>query len=388
MFEGLKKKLGGITKKLGKSVESASMTTEVEADAPLLKAPAVPDTPEPVGVPETEAAVPAPVPAPSFSVPLPSPATETSVSFPTEEPAADAKKPGFFGKLKTLVVEREFVLSEKDIDETLFELQMVLLESDVAFPVAEAITDHMKKELVGTHRKIRESSEEVVTNALRHAIEEVLGDGFDLAGYIKAHDKPVKILFTGVNGTGKTTSVAKIAFYLQSQGLSVVVGAGDTFRAGAIEQIRVHCDRLGIKLIAHQEGADPSAVIYDTVEYAKAHNIDVVLADSAGRFHNRVNLMNQLEKIKRVMKPDLVFYVDEAVAGNDAVIRAEEFEKTVSTNGVILTKVDMDPKGGAAISIAYTIGKPLVFLGVGQEYADMKPFTPALIIDEIFGDEE
>ncbi len=388
MFEGLKKKLGGITKKLGKSVEPASVTTEFEADAPLLKAPAVPDTPEPVGVPETEAAVPAPVPAPSSPVPSPSPATETSVSFPTEELAADAKKPGFFGKLKTLVVEREFVLSEKDIDETLFELQMVLLESDVAFPVAEAITDHMKKELVGTHRKIRESPEEVVTNALRHAIEEVLGDGFDLVGYIKAHDKPVKILFTGVNGTGKTTSVAKIAYYLQSQGLSVVVGAGDTFRAGAIEQIRVHCDRLGIKLIAHQEGADPSAVLYDTVEYAKAHNIDVVLADSAGRFHNRVNLMNQLEKIKRVMKPDLVFYVDEAVAGNDAVIRAEEFEKTVSTNGVILTKVDMDPKGGAAISIAYTIGKPLVFLGVGQEYADMKPFTPALIIDEIFGDEE
>ena len=388
MFEGLKKKLGGITKKLGKSVESASVTTEVEAAAPLLKAPAVPDTPEPVGVPETEAAVPAPVPAPSSPVPSPSPATETSVSFPTEKPAADAKKPGFFGKLKTLVVEREFVLSEKDIDETLFELQMVLLESDVAFPVAEAITDHMKKELVGTHRKIRESPEEVVTNALRHAIEEVLGDGFDLVGYIKAHDKPVKILFTGVNGTGKTTSVAKIAYYLQSQGLSVVVGAGDTFRAGAIEQIRVHCDRLGIKLIAHQEGADPSAILYDTVEYAKAHNIDVVLADSAGRFHNRVNLMNQLEKIKRVMKPDLVFYVDEAVAGNDAVIRAEEFEKTVSTNGVILTKVDMDPKGGAAISIAYTIGKPLVFLGVGQEYADMKPFTPALIIDEIFGDEE
>ena len=190
-----------------------------------------------------------------------------------------------------------------------------------------------------------------------------------------------------MNGTGKTTSVAKIAYYLQNQGLSVVVGAGDTFRAGAIEQIRVHCERLGVKLIAHQEGADPSAVLYDTVEYAKAHKIDVVLADSAGRFHNRVNLMNQLEKIKRVMKPDLVFYVDEAVAGNDAVVRAEEFEKTVSTDGVILTKVDMDPKGGAAISIAYTIGKPLVFLGVGQGYEDMKPFTPSLIIDEIFGDD-
>ncbi|HJJ44118.1 MAG TPA: signal recognition particle-docking protein FtsY [Methanocorpusculum sp.] len=311
------------------------------------------------------------------------PPAKNTISGPAPE---EKKAPSFLNKIKTLVVEHEFVLSEKDIEESLFELQMVLLESDVAYPVAEAITEHMKKELVGTHRKLRESADDVVTNALRHAIEKVLGEGFDLVAYIKSHEKPVKILFTGVNGTGKTTSVAKIAYYLQNQGLSVVVGAGDTFRAGAIEQIRVHCERLGVKLIAHQEGADPSAVLYDTVEYAKAHKTDVVLADSAGRFHNRVNLMNQLEKIKRVMKPDLVFYVDEAVAGNDAVIRAEEFEKTVSTDGVILTKVDMDPKGGAAISIAYTIGKPLVFLGVGQGYEDMKPFTPSLIIDEIFGD--
>ena len=377
MFEGLKKKLSGITQKLGRSVETASVTTEVEVETPSL--PEVSAVPEVVCTPAPE--VPEPeMPKDSFP--------KSEVVVPSPSPVSEGKKTGFFGKLKTLVVEREFILSEKDIDDTLFELQMVLVESDVAFPVAEAITDHMKKELIGTHRKIRESPEEVVTNALKHAIQEVLGDGFDLVGYIRSHDKPVKILFTGVNGTGKTTSVAKIAYYLQSQGLSVVVGAGDTFRAGAIEQIRVHCERLGIKLIAHQEGADPSAVLYDTVEYAKAHNIDVVLADSAGRFHNRVNLMNQLEKIRRVMKPDLVFYVDEAVAGNDAVIRAEEFEKTVSTNGVILTKVDMDPKGGAAISIAYTIGKPLVFLGVGQEYSDMKPFTPSLIIDEIFGRDE
>ena len=332
MFEGLKNKLG-----LGKK-----------------------KTPEPEALPDAQNKIPEP---------------------------EEKKNPGFINKIKTLIVEHEFVLTEKDVEESLFELQMVLLESDVAYPVAEAITEHMKKELVGTHRKIRESADDVVTNALRHAIEEVLGEGFDLVEYIKTHEKPVKILFTGVNGTGKTTSVAKIAYYLKSQGISVVVGAGDTFRAGAIEQIRVHCERIGVKLISHQEGADPSAVLYDTVEYAKAHNTDVVLADSAGRFHNRVNLMNQLEKIKRVMKPDLVFYVDEAVAGNDAVIRADEFEKTVSTDGVILTKVDMDPKGGAAISIAYTIGKPLVFLGVGQGYEDMKPFTPALIIDEIFGDE-
>jgi len=316
--------------------------------------------------------------------------TSAPVSSPVAEPVQEEIKEedtGVLGKLKSLVVNHEVTLSEKAIDDALFDLQMVLLESDVAFPVAEAITNHMKEELMGTKKKVFSSSEKIVTEALKHAIENVLGNGFDLVEYIKNHEKPVKILFTGVNGTGKTTSVAKIASYLQSQGISVVVGAGDTFRAGAIEQIRVHCDRLGLKLIAHQEGADPSAVLYDTVEYAKAHKTDVVLADSAGRFHNRTNLMNQLDKIKRVMKPDLVFYVDEAVAGNDAVIRAEEFEKTVSTDGVILTKTDMDPKGGAAISIAYTIGKPLVFIGTGQEYTDMKPFTPSLVINEIFGDD-
>ena len=368
MFEGLKRVLG-----LGKKKKE---------ETPVLEELPAPKTP--ITETKIEEAAPATSAAPAPAVPKPE---STPAPEPEIEEEDEVKRPSIFSRLKTLVVEREFVLSEKDIEETLFDLQMVLLEADVAYPVAEAITEHMKKELVGTHRKMFDSADKVVTEALKHAIENVLGDGFDLVQYINTHEKPVKILFTGVNGTGKTTSVAKIAALLQSQGLSVVVGAGDTFRAGAIEQIRVHCDRLGVKLIAHQEGADPSAVLFDTVNYAKAHNTDVVLADSAGRFHNRVNLMNQLDKIKRVMKPDLVFYVDEAVAGNDAVIRAEEFEKTVSTDGVILTKVDMDPKGGAAISIAYTIGKPLVFLGVGQEYTDMKPFTPSLIIDEIFGDD-
>lgn len=322
---------------------------------------------------------------------VPVPVKEEKVEEPEEEEELDAdgkKKVGAMAKLKMLFVNHEKVLSEKAVDDALFDLQMVLLEADVAYPVTEAITKHMKEELVGTSRKVFTSAEKVVTDALKHAIENVLGSGFDLKEYINTHEKPVKIIFTGVNGTGKTTSVAKIAYYLKAQGLSVVCGAADTFRAGAIDQLKVHCDRIGVKLIAHQEGSDPSSVLYDTVEYAKAHNIDVVLGDTAGRFHNKTNLMNQLDKIRRVVKPDLVFYVDEAVAGNDAVIRAEEFEKTVSTDGVILTKVDMDPKGGAAISIAYTIGKPLVFLGVGQEYSDMVPFTPSLIINEIFGEED
>ena len=191
----------------------------------------------------------------------------------------------------------------------------------------------------------------------------------------------------GPNGAGKTTTIAKVAAYLKAEGYSVVIGSGDTFRAGANEQMKTHADRVGVKVIRHQEGADPSAVLYDAVEYAKAHNIDVVLADTAGRFHNRANLMNQLAKIKRVFRPDIVAYVDEAVAGNDAVIRAEEFNNAVGTDVVVLTKADMDTKGGAAISIAHTIGRPIMFLGTGQEYTNIIPFEPEAVVNELLGDE-
>jgi fused signal recognition particle receptor len=293
---------------------------------------------------------------------------------------------GIVDRVKVLIVDRELVISEADISEALSELEMVLLENDVAFPVTEEIIANLKKELVGKRRKIGESVDTIVLSALKKALGVVLGQGFDLIDYINTHEHPVRILFTGVNGTGKTTTVAKIGYFLKKNGFSVVIGAGDTFRAGAIEQIDVHAQRIGIKIIQHQPGGDPSAVLFDTVQYAVAHKIDVVLADTAGRFHNRANLMSQLEKIRRVMKPDLIVYVDEAVAGNDAVIRADEFDKTIGADAVVLTKADMDPRGGAAISIAHTIGKPLMFLGTGQGYDDISPFSPETVIEELFGD--
>lgn len=301
-------------------------------------------------------------------------------------PVGEAEKdPTLLARVKVLITDREFLISEKDIEEPLFDLQMVLLENDVALPVADEIIRRVKEDLTGKRRKIGESLHEIIVAALRNALISVLGDGFDLVSYIRNHERPVRILFTGVNGTGKTTTVAKVASYLKKQGFSVVIGAGDTFRAGALEQIDVHADRLGIKVIQHQAGADPSAVLFDSVSYAKAHRIDVVLADTAGRFHNRANLMNQLEKIRRVMNPDIIVYVDEAVAGNDAVIRAHEFEKTVGADAVILTKADMDSRGGAAISIAHTIGKPVMFLGTGQGYDDIVPFSPARVVNELLG---
>ena len=298
------------------------------------------------------------------------------------------KKTGFGSKLKVLITEREILLSEKDISEPLEELEISLLENDVAFDAANEIIEQMKTQLIGQKRKIRTSSEEFVTEALRNALLNVLGEGFSLTDYIDTHEKPVKVLFTGVNGAGKTTTIAKVAHYLQKNGYSVVIGSGDTFRAGANEQMRTHAERVGVKVINHQEGADPSAVLFDAVSYAKAHNIDVVLADTAGRFHNRTNLMNQLDKIRRVINPDIVAYVDEAVAGNDAVIRSEEFNNTVGTDVVVLTKADMDTKGGAAISITYTIKKPVMFLGVGQGYDDVIPFEPQKLVDELLGDDE
>jgi len=365
MFDSLKKKLQNIRTKFASNIEEAATVQ------PAVEQPAPPPTVEP-----------APPPVITPAPPLPGKSLAPPAA--REEKRED---PTFFNRLKILVREREILLQEKDIEEPLMELEMVLLENDVALPVTDEIIARVKSDLVGRHRKIGASVDDLVVATLRSALCGVLGDGLDLRDYIREHERPVKILFTGVNGTGKTTTVAKVGHYLQKNGFTVVIGAGDTFRAGAIEQIRTHADRLDIKVIQHQAGADPSAVLFDAVQYAKAHEIDVVLADTAGRFHNRANLMNQLEKIRRVMKPDLVVYVDEAVAGNDAVIRAGEFNRAVGTDAVVLTKADMDSKGGAAISVAHTVGKPILFLGTGQGYDDIMPFTPRTVVDELLGGE-
>ncbi len=319
---------------------------------------------------------------------------EKNSSHPPSHPAsleqpvqpASPTTPTLATKVKTFIIDRELIISEKELAGALDELEIMLLESDVALPVTDAVIAHVKKDLIGKHRRIGQSVDSLVVGTLKAALLNVLGKGFDLTEYITNHKHPVKILFTGVNGTGKTTTVAKIGFFLKQKGFTVVIGAGDTYRAGAIEQIEVHAERIGIKIIQHQQGADPSAVLFDAVQYAVSHKIDVVLADTAGRFHTKSNLMSQLDKIRRVMKPDLVIYVDEAVAGNDAVVRAYEFDRTIGADAVVLTKADMDSRGGAAISIAHTIGKPLMFLGTGQAYDDIIPFSPEGMVEELLGD--
>jgi fused signal recognition particle receptor len=191
-----------------------------------------------------------------------------------------------------------------------------------------------------------------------------------------------------VNGTGKTLSIAKIAHMLKKHNKSCVMAAGDTFRAGAIEQLGIHAENVGVKIVKHGPGSDPAAVAYDAIEHAKAKHKDVVLLDTAGRMQTNINLMDEMEKIKRVAKPDLIIFVGDALSGNDAVEQAKRFNETVGIDGVILTKVDTDAKGGSSLSIAYTIGKPLLFIGIGQKYDDQIPFDAQWMVDNLFGKEE
>jgi fused signal recognition particle receptor len=295
----------------------------------------------------------------------------------------------FLEKAKSLVFEQEVILEEKDLEDPMWALEMALLESDVAMPVAEEIVKKVKFDLVGKKKKIGADTGQLAEDSLRSALLSILSENYlDFDEYIKSTTSPVKILFVGVNGTGKTTSIAKVAKYLMDRDYSVVLAAGDTFRAGAIEQLEVHGNKLGLKVVRHKTGGDPAAVIFDAIEYAKAHNKDVVLADTAGRLHTNINLMDQMKKIVRVTKPDLLIFVDEAIAGNDAVERARLFNESVAIGGSILTKTDADAKGGSAISIAYITGKPVLFLGVGQTYPDLVKFDPHWLVDRLLGEAE
>ncbi len=219
-------------------------------------------------------------------------------------------------------------------------------------------------------------------------MKEVLADQrFSLSERIKAKEPPFVIMFVGINGTGKTTVIAKLTSRLQKHGLSCVLAAADTFRAGAIEQLTLHSEKLGCRIIKHQAGGDPAAVAYDAVEHAKARKKDVVLIDTAGRMQTNTNLMDEMKKIRRVAKPDLVVFVGDSLAGSDAVEQAKRFDAAVGIDGVVLTKIDADAKGGAALSIAKTIGKPIIYVSYGQEYDEFMRFDADWMVARIFGEE-
>ncbi|WP_265109572.1 signal recognition particle-docking protein FtsY [Halosolutus halophilus] len=353
-------------------------------------------TADPSPTPEDEQefeAAPASGPEADFDEPGPEADSAESASDDTEAADADAETPedeadennstGFGRKARSLV-RGKFVIEEEDLEGPLHELELALLSSDVEMSVAEEILDNIRDELVGETRTFTTSTGDVVEEALRDAIYDVISVGqFDFDERIAIEDKPVTIVFTGVNGVGKTTSIAKLSRYFEERGYSTVMANGDTYRAGANEQIQEHADALDTKLISHEQGGDPAAVLYDAVEYAEANDVDIVLGDTAGRLHTNEGLMDQLEKIGRVVDPDMTLFVDEAVAGQDAVNRAREFDEAVEMDGAILTKADADSNGGAAISIAHVTGKPILFLGVGQGYDDLERFDPEEMADRL-----
>lgn len=302
----------------------------------------------------------------------------------TSDIEVDADKSGFLSFV------RHKTISEKDIDDILFELEMALLEGDVAMDVADKIINSVKEDLVGRKIKRRGDVEKFTSEALKKAISDILDiEGKDINAMLEDARKsgePLKIMFVGINGTGKTTTIAKISNYYISKGFTPVIAASDTFRAGAIEQVTHHADNLKVKIIKHKKGADPAAVAFDAVAHAKAKGKELVLVDTAGRMQTNVNLMDEMKKIKRVIKPDLIIYVGDALTGNDSVEQAQKFNDAVGIDGIILTKADADAKGGAALSIGYVIQKPILFLGTGQSYTDMIEFKPEWMVEQIIGD--
>jgi len=279
-------------------------------------------------------------------------------------------------------------ISENMLDEILWDLEIDLLESDVALPVVEEIKKGVRDNLLGKKVERGYAPEDAIELALKSSIENVLKKNeFDFDQFIASRQKPVVIMFVGINGTGKTTAIAKIAHRLQKNGMSCVLAASDTFRAGAIEQLSVHAERLNCKIVKHKPGSDPAAVAFDAVEHAKARKKDVVLIDTAGRMQTNVNLMDEMKKIKRVVKPDLVVFVGDALAGNDAIEQAATFDKEVGIDAVILTKIDADAKGGAALSIAQAVNKPIAFLSTGQGYDDFIKFDSKWMVERLFSKE-
>ena len=275
------------------------------------------------------------------------------------------------------------------LDNLLEELEWVLLESDISSDAVTAVIEALRNNLVGSRLRKGADLSKVVEAALKRSLRSLLSAGYwdfdaSIKSFIEAGDSPVVVMLVGVNGTGKTTTAAKIAKRLLDMNLSVIAAAGDTFRAGAIQQLEAHCDNLGIRCVSSERGGDTAAIARDAIESAQAKNIDVVLVDTAGRMQNKTNLMNELNKVRRVANPHLTLFVGDSLAGNDAVDQARMFQEIMKFDGAVLTKVDTDAKGGAGLSIAFATGRPIVFAGIGQGYDDLKQFDPDWLLEQMF----
>ncbi|EGQ43217.1 MAG: signal recognition particle GTPase [Candidatus Nanosalina sp. J07AB43] len=281
----------------------------------------------------------------------------------------------FSSSVKSAVTEKQ--LDEEDVEPILEDFRLKLLKNNVSLEVAQEIEEEMKQKLVGEEVG-RNNVEDRVEEAFRNKIGELVDDDFNLEKSIEGSDEPATVFLIGFNGSGKTTTAAKLADKLKHRG--VVLGAGDTFRAASIEQLQEHGENLDVKVVAHEYESDPAAVGYDTVEHAEK-NGKVAIVDTAGRSHSDDNLMNELEKMVDVNDPDVSFLVVDALAGNDVLEQADAYEGMF--DAVIVTKMDVDEKGGAVLSLSHRSGKPIAFLGTGQDYADLEEFDTEKFADRI-----
>ncbi|MDP6906909.1 MAG: signal recognition particle-docking protein FtsY [Candidatus Thalassarchaeaceae archaeon] len=275
------------------------------------------------------------------------------------------------------------------LENLLEELELVMLEADMGRKAMQEVIDALRMELIGSRLRKGADLTKVIEASLKRALHSLLIAGYwdfnkTVDSMIEDGDTPVIIMMVGVNGTGKTTTTAKIAHRLNNEGRSVVLAAADTFRAGAIDQLETHAERIGVRCVSSERGGDSAAIARDAVESAKARGADVVIVDTAGRMTNKINLMNELQKVHRVAQPHLVLFVGDALAGNDAVEQAVEFQRMLKFDGAVLCKLDTDAKGGAALSIAHATGRPIVLAGVGQDYADLKQFDSDWLLEMMF----
>ena len=380
MFDSLKTKLKGIFKKA--PAELAEVPPEEPSSVPTL----------PEGAPSvTQTEVPQPVK--KDDAPVEGARAVEPVKEQPQKPLSrkeqmklekESKKKGIVDEMLTdsLLGKK---IKDESLDDFLWELEIALLEADVALPVVEEIKEGVRKNLIGKKFTRDHTLEEIVELSIKDAVRNVLKlNEFDFDAWFKEQQRPTSIMFVGINGTGKTTAIAKIANRLMKDGYTVVLAAGDTFRAGAIEQLSIHADKLGCKIVKHSQDADPAAVAFDAIEHAKAKKRDAVLIDTAGRMQTNNNLVDEMKKIVRVSKPSLKIFVGDSLAGNDAIEQAKAFDQAIGVDAVILTKIDADSKGGAALSIAHTIGKPIAFVCNGQEYDDIVKFNTDWMIDRLF----
>ncbi len=294
---------------------------------------------------------------------------------------AVTEKKGVFERIKEFVTTKK--ISEEKFHELFAEMEQAMLENNVAVEVIEKIRDALKEALV--EKPLARDVETVINDTLKQTIRQLLTkDSITLTEKPKQKEKkPLVIAFFGINGSGKTTTIAKVAHLFQKSGHTIVLAAGDTFRAAAIQQLEEWADKLNVRLIKHSYGADAAAVAFDAVRYAEKNNVDVVLVDTAGRLHSDTNLMDELKKICRVVHPDLKIFVGESIVGNDCVEQARNFGEHIGIDAIILTKADIDEKGGAALSISYITQKPILYLGIGQELDDLEEFSVEKVMERL-----